>query len=362
MFLARRPKLNLAHRSFISLLIFSPTRQMADSLHLQPLCIDSGTLTTRVGFAGGTAPKHSFSSSSGSVKHSRVMAGGALENEPDNVVGEHVQAHPGAYKLTPAQSYNGQINSYSTLKDLHRHAFEVMGLQETAASHPVLLAENVAATNQQPTRNSLAQFLFEEMQSPCLFFAPSGVLSLYAAGCTTGVVLNVGEGASQCSPIYEGLGLSHSLSSTGVAGRRVTKIMQNRLRAEAGLHFTTTAEFQIVRKMKEVRRCDKSRKHGEERPVKSAREQRPANNAFRVDCAAQLAHCSCPPPLTLASVFSCRPLGAFELMTTRFPTPRTSFPTAPPSTYRGWSGPILSRCCSTPASWPVWRSLASCSS
>jgi centractin len=235
---------------------------MADLL-LQPLVVDSGSLTTRVGYAGGTVPKHSFPSATGVVKHRKVMGGGALDDgkqqsagPSSSYVGSKLSEHPGAFTLTPSSSYNGQVTSYASLTQLHRHAVDVMGLADTTladtiASHPVLLAENVCGTNQQRTRAHLAQFLFEEMSVPALFFAPSGVLALYAAGCTTGAVLDVGEASCQCTPIYEGLGLSHSSSSSSVAGRRVTEHLKNTLRSEVGLHMTTSAEFQIVRRMKE---------------------------------------------------------------------------------------------------------------
>jgi centractin len=64
------------------------------------------------------------------------------------------------------------------------------------------------------------------------------------------VVLDVGEGVTHCVPVYEGYALTHSIVRSDVAGRDVTRRMQLLLR-RSGLAFTTTAESDLVKKMKE---------------------------------------------------------------------------------------------------------------
>jgi centractin len=74
---------------------------------------------------------------------------------------------------------------------------------------------------------------------------------LYASGRTTGVVLDVGEGSSHVIPVYEGYALKHSIGRSDVAGRDVNTELQLLLRKNSGLVFTTTAEKDLVKKMKE---------------------------------------------------------------------------------------------------------------
>jgi actin-related protein len=73
----------------------------------------------------------------------------------------------------------------------------------------------------------------------------------YSTGRTTGVVLDSGDGVSHAVPIYEGFALPHSVMRNDVAGRDVTKYLKLLLRKE-GFNFSTTAEFEIIKSIKEV--------------------------------------------------------------------------------------------------------------
>lgn len=114
--------------------------------------------------------------------------------------------------------------------------------------HPVLLTE--APMNPRTNRDKTAEIFFETFRSPAMFFTPPSVLSLYASGRTTGVVLDVGEGVTHAVPVYEGFALPHSVTRSDVAGRDVTRQMQLLLR-RSGLTFTTTAEADLVKSLKE---------------------------------------------------------------------------------------------------------------
>ena len=129
-----------------------------------------------------------------------------------------------------------------------QHIYSKNNLNAKMDEHPVLLTE--PPHNPTSHREQLAEIFFETFRAPALFVAPPAVLSLYASGRTTGVVLDVGEGVTHCIPVYEGYALPHSIIRSDLGGGDVTKRLQLLLRKN-GLAFSTTAESDFCSLMKE---------------------------------------------------------------------------------------------------------------
>ncbi|KAI9809136.1 MAG: Actin-like protein [Sarcosagium campestre] len=217
---------------------------MADTLHNAPIVLDNGSGTIRAGFAGDDLPKCFFPSFVGRPKHPRVLAG-ALEG--DVFIGQRAQELRGLLKIRYPLEH-GIVTDWDDMEKIWQfvYADELKTLSE---EHPVLLTE--PPLNPRSNRDTAAQILFETFNVPALYTSIQAVLSLYASGRTTGIVLDAGDGVSHAVPVYEGFAMQSSIRRIDVAGRDVTEHLQILLR-KSGYVFHTSAEKEIVRQIKEA--------------------------------------------------------------------------------------------------------------
>ncbi|XP_050008730.1 beta-actin-like protein 2 isoform X2 [Microtus pennsylvanicus] len=173
---------------------------------LSALVVDNGSGMCKAGFGGDDAPRAVFPSMVGRPRHQGVMVG---MGQKDCYVGDEAQSKRGILTL----------------------------------KYPI---EHGVVTNW----DDMEKIMFEAFNTPAMYVAIQAVLSLYASGRTTGIVMDSGDGVTHTVPIYEGYALPHAILRLDLAGRDLTDYLMKIL-TERGYNFTTTAEREIVRDVKE---------------------------------------------------------------------------------------------------------------
>eukprot|EP00741_Cyanophora_paradoxa_P015778 tig00020904_g15233.t1 len=204
--------------------------------------IDNGSGRIKAGFATEEGPRLVFSSSVGRPKHHLAMVTHTVSNV---LVGDHAEEKRGLLALNyPVE--HGVITNFDDMQLIWQHTYDQLRVEPSR--QPLLLTE--APLNPRQNREKMIELAFESLNVPATYIAVQAVLALFSGGDCDGVVLDIGDGVSHVVPIIDGYTKKAAVRRMDLAGRDLTEYL-NVLLTERGYSFRTTAEREIVKRIKE---------------------------------------------------------------------------------------------------------------
>ena len=200
--------------------------------------LDSGSGVVKCGFAGEEVPRGVF-----------AAAVGRPRGQPDGpfTVGDSVTENGGAGLTVRYPIEHGIVNDWDGLELLWRKGYETC--EADPSSRAVLVTE--APMNPKSNREGIMSLLFEKFQVPAANIQIQAVLSLYSVGRVSGCVLDSGDGVSHAVPVYDGHTVPTAIQRLDMAGRDMTEWLMQLLTDETDHPFTTTADREAARDIKE---------------------------------------------------------------------------------------------------------------
>mmetsp|Transcript_10542 Transcript_10542/g.24970 ORF Transcript_10542/g.24970 Transcript_10542/m.24970 type:complete len:395 (+) Transcript_10542:207-1391(+) len=210
-----------------------------------PLVVDNGTGFVKCGFAGENFPTAIFPSMVGRpvLRYEEKINGKQLK---DIMVGEDASELRSMLQISyPVDK--GIVKSWEDMVHLWDYTFDKMKVSDFS-QRKILLTE--PPMNPKQNRQKLMEVMFEKYGFEGVNISVQAVLTLYAQGLMTGVVVDSGDGVTHIIPVYEGFMMPNLTRRMNLAGRNITEYMI-KLLLHRGYAFNRTADFETVRQIKE---------------------------------------------------------------------------------------------------------------
>lgn len=218
---------------------------MTDARGNRVVISDNGTGFVKCGFAGTNFPEHIFPSLVGRPIMRAAQKVGGIEIK-DLHVGQEASDLRAMLEVNYPMD-NGIVRNFEDMKAVWDHTFYDK-LKIDPKKSKVLLTE--PPMNPKSNRERLITEMFETYQFEGVYVAVQAVLTLYAQGLLTGVVIDSGDGVTHIVPVYDGFALPHLTRRLDIAGRDITRYLIKLLLLR-GYAFNASADFETVRIMKE---------------------------------------------------------------------------------------------------------------
>lgn len=217
-----------------------------DSEGRNVIVCDNGTGFVKCGHAGSNFPAHIFPSLVGRPIIRSTSKIGNIEIK-DLMVGEEASQLRSMLEVNYPME-NGIVRNWEDMTHLYDYTFGPQKMNLDTKNSKVLLTE--PPMNPMKNRQKMVELMFEKYEFHSVHIAIQAVLTLYAQGLVTGIVVDAGDGVTHFCPVYDGFSLPHLTRRLDIAGRDITRYLIKLLLLR-GYAFNHSADFETVRMLKE---------------------------------------------------------------------------------------------------------------
>ncbi|CAM6103996.1 unnamed protein product [Calypogeia fissa] len=210
------------------------------------IVLDLGSHTCKAGYAGEDAPKAVLPSMVGSVDRNFLpdadKLGGDVEigKSGDGKAGNRTTEMPKGkltrklYAGVQAVGYrrdhmevipalrDGLIHDWDIVESIWDHTLRDR-LMIDPTEHPMLLAE--PSYNTAPHREKMVELMFEKYGVPAVFLVKNAVLTSFASGRATSLVVDCGGGSTTVAAVHDGYVLQKAIVRSPIGGEFLTDCM-----------------------------------------------------------------------------------------------------------------------------------------
>lgn len=224
--------------------------------NLSTVVIDNGTGYVKCGLSGQGFPSHLIPTLVGRpILRSYQLAGPVLDDETKAITKFKLESIVLAERASENRKYldisypvdNGVIRQWDDMTSLWRYAFD-QKLSIDPKNSRVLLTE--PASNPKSNRKKMVEIMLEQFECAGVHISVQAVLTLYAQGLTSGLVVDSGEGVTNIIPVSDGFVLSHLSRRIDIAGRDVTNRLIHLL-SHRGYSLNKNADMEHARQIKD---------------------------------------------------------------------------------------------------------------
>ncbi|KAJ6359054.1 hypothetical protein OIU76_000712 [Salix suchowensis] len=124
---------------------------------------------------------------------------------------------------------DGIVADWDIVDSIWDHAFRECLLIDPK-EHPMLLAE--PSSNSQQQRERTAELMFEKYTAPALFLAKNAVLTSFASGRATSLVVDSGGGSTTVTPVHDGYVIQKAVAFSPIGGELLTDCLMKSLESK----------------------------------------------------------------------------------------------------------------------------------